>query len=98
MRGFRVPHRRGGAIGRTRRVEVRDGCSADVPMPDPPGQQLRSRAGLEVTPDARPRAIYSDIRARGTFWMDDIRAVGANDAEAISRALTTLIQDIGGAG
>lgn len=80
--------------------QLRAAMAATPPSPEALQASARGRTSTDrnTTPGVRVRAVYSDVRAGETFWIDDIRAVGANPAEAISQALSTLIQDLGGAG
>lgn len=60
------------------------------------GAATRASTNRERTPGVRLRAIFSDLRAGETFWVDDVRAPGADENAALSRALATLIEDLGG--
>jgi hypothetical protein len=60
------------------------------------GAATRASTQRERTPGVRLRAIFSDLRAGETYWVDDVRVPGADENAALSRALTTLIEDLGG--
>ena len=60
--------------------------------------QSRTSTQRSGTPAVRLRAVFSDLRAGETFWVDDIRISAATEAEALAQAITTLIGDLGGGG
>lgn len=80
--------------------QLRAALAATPPDPEAVQRAVRNRTTTERsgTPAMRLRAVFSDLRAGETFWVDDIRISAPTEAEALAQAVTTLINDLGGGG
>ena len=65
--------------------QLRAALASQPPNTEDLQRGVRSRTSTDrnTAPGVRIRAIFSDIRAGETFWVDDIRAAGGTDAEAL---------------